>query len=149
MRRAGSHLRRQSGSGRLPFATAPDGSEPLRPDSVSGRLGYPLCVKVNLCSPRHCATVMLTNGVDLRTTVGRLSHGDGGGAAPCACVYTHSFPLRGLRAAQVLARSLPGPQSDKNQRGFTNTPVSRRVFRFGVGQSRVVLIYCWVMDSLL
>lgn len=76
------------------------------------RLSKRLGVKVNLRSLRHyAATEMLTNGIDLRTAASRLGHGDGGTTA--LRVSTHFLPAPDLRAAQVLARSVPRPRSGK------------------------------------
>ncbi|MGH8897591.1 MAG: tyrosine-type recombinase/integrase [Egibacteraceae bacterium] len=98
------------------FSPAPDGAGPLMPDSATGRLNRlskKLDIKVNLRSLRHyAATEMLTNGVDLRTTAGRLGHGDGG--TTTLRVYTHFLPAPDPRAAQVLARSVPRPGSGKS-----------------------------------
>jgi integrase len=98
------------------FSISPDGSEPLLPNTVSGRvaqLSKRLGLTVNLRNLRHyAATEMLTNGVDLRTTAGRLGHGDGGSTT--LKVYTHFLPAPDLRAAQVLARSLPRPPSSNS-----------------------------------
>jgi integrase len=81
------------------FSPAPDGSQPLMPDSVTGRLNRlskKVGVKVNLRSLRHyAATEMLTNGVDLRTAAGRLGHGDGG--TTTLRVYTHFLPAPDLK----------------------------------------------------
>jgi len=100
------------------FSASPDGTDPLMPDSVTGRLNRlskKLGIKVNLRSLRHyAATEMLTNGVDLRTTAGRLGHGDGG--TTTLKVYTHFLPAPDLRAAEVLARSIrrPGTYHEPN-----------------------------------
>jgi Phage integrase family len=89
------------------FSTSPDGTQPLLPNTVSGRvsqLSKRLGLAVNLRDLRHyAATEMLTNGVDLRTTAGRLGHG----GSTTLKVYTHFLPAPDLRAAQVLAKSLP------------------------------------------
>jgi integrase len=96
------------------FSPVPDGSQPLMPDSVTGRLNRlskKVGVKVNLRSLRHyAATEMLTNGVDLRTAAGRLGHGDGGTTLR---VYTHFLPAPDLKAAEVLANSVQRPPSSK------------------------------------
>ncbi|MGH8907202.1 MAG: tyrosine-type recombinase/integrase [Egibacteraceae bacterium] len=98
------------------FSPTPDGSQPLMPDSATGRLNRlsrKLGVKVNLRSLRHyAATEMLTNGVDLRTTAGRLGHGDGG--TTTLRVYTHFLPAPDLKAAEILANSVQRPPSSKN-----------------------------------
>jgi integrase len=100
------------------FSRSPDGREPLMPDSVTGRLNRlskKLGIKVNLRSLRHyAATEMLTNGVDLRTTAGRLGHGDGG--TTTLKVYTHFLPAPDLRAAEVLAGSVARPSSKRTSR---------------------------------
>ena len=98
------------------FSSAVDGTEPLLPDSVTGRLNRlskKLGVKVNLRSLRHyAATEMLTNGVDLRTTAGRLGHGDGG--TTTLRVYTplpaHPRPAGGAGARTVRAPSAFGQE---------------------------------------
>ena len=93
------------------FSPTPTGSQPLMPDTVTARLrtlSTRLGIKVNLRSLRHyAATEMLTNGVDLRTAAGRLGHGAGG--TTTLRVYTHFLPAPDLKAAEVLARSVPRP----------------------------------------
>ncbi len=93
------------------FSTSPTGRDPWLPETVTGRvrqLSRRLGVKVTLRSLRHyAATEMLTNGVDLRTTAGRLGHGDGG--ITTLKVYTHFLPAPDLRAAQILAKPLRRP----------------------------------------
>ena len=97
------------------FSPTPTGSEPLIPDTVTARLrglSNRLGIKVNLRSLRHyAAPEMLTNGVDQRTTAGRLGHGAGG--TTTLRVYTHFLPAPDLRAAELLANSVSRPPSSK------------------------------------
>ncbi len=96
------------------FSLMPDASAPLLPETLSGRmmrLTKTTGIHITLRSLRHyAATQMLTSGIDLRTTAGRLGHGDGGTTLK---VYTHFLPAPDLRAAQVLANSVPRPGQSK------------------------------------
>lgn len=98
------------------FSSAVNGSDPILPDSLTRRiqrLSEHLGVHVTLRGLRHyAATQMLTRGVDLRTAAGRLGHGDGG--TTTLRVYTHFLPAPDLRAAEILAESVPWPSRRKN-----------------------------------
>jgi integrase len=97
------------------FSLAVDGSEPVLPDSVTQRVhrfSDRLGVRVTLRGLRHyAATQMLTGGVDLRTAAGRLGHSDGG--TTTLRVYTHFLPAPDQRAAELLAGTVPHPQSSE------------------------------------
>ena len=97
------------------FSSAVDGREPVLPDSLTRRiqrLSGHLGVHITLRGLRHyAATQMLTRGVDLRTTAGRLGHGDGG--TTTLRVYTHFLPAPDQRAAEILAGTVPRPAMGK------------------------------------
>ncbi len=106
------------------FSLSPDGTEPVIPDSVTqriNRLSARLDVHVTLRALRHyAATQMLTRGIDLRTTAGRLGHGDGG--TTTLRVYTHFLRAPDRRAAEVLAGSVPRPPGLAQPSSATSAP---------------------------
>lgn len=91
------------------FSAVPDGSEPLRPDTVTqrykrmtGRLG----IDTTLKSLRHySATELMMAGVDIRTIAGRLGHGSGG--ATTLRVYAAWTAEADQRAAATLSARMP------------------------------------------
>jgi hypothetical protein len=91
------------------FSAVPDGSEPLRPDTVTqrykrmtGRLG----IDTTLKSLRHySATELMMAGVDIRTIAGRLGHGSGG--ATTLRVYAAWTAEADQRAAATLSAHMP------------------------------------------
>jgi integrase len=93
------------------FSGAPDGSTPLRPDSITqryGRLAKRLGIKTHLHALRHySATELIAAGVDPRTVAGRLGHS--GGGSTTLRVYSAWVSEADQRAAVTLARRLPRP----------------------------------------
>jgi integrase len=94
------------------FSNAPDFSEPLVLTSVSRRYRKLAALlglgAVKLSSLRHYnATELISAGVDLRTTAGRLGHGNGG--ATTLRVYAAWSPEADKRAASVVSKRLPMP----------------------------------------
>jgi integrase len=91
------------------FSHDPAGAEPWNPDSVTHRvaiLAAKAGVKATIKSLRHYnATQLLSAGVDLRTTAGRLGHGSGG--ATTMRVYAHRTTEADRRAAAALTATLP------------------------------------------
>jgi integrase len=88
------------------FSDAPDGTEPLRPDSTT-RGFRALCARagiegVRLHDLRHyVATRLLSAGVDVRTVAGRLGHRN---ASTTLNVYAHFLPERDRDAADTLGK---------------------------------------------
>jgi integrase len=88
------------------FSLAPDGSEPMIPDTVTqrydrmvGRLG----IETTLHKLRHySATELISAGVDIRTVAGRLGHG--GGGTTTLKVYAAWVSEADQRAAVALGR---------------------------------------------
>lgn len=93
---------------RFIFSHDPDGTTPWRPDyatlefaRLADRLGIP---KIRLHDLRHfAATTMLLNGIDVRTTAGRLGHAR---ASTTLDIYAHYTQPADLRASDTLANSL-------------------------------------------
>lgn len=90
------------------FAHDPTRREPWRPNYVTlafSRLARESGLHgVRLHDLRHfAATTMLANGVDVRTTAGRLGHAD---AATTLNVYSHFVPAADERAALAVAGAL-------------------------------------------
>ena len=99
------------------FSRAPDGSTPLKPDSVTQRYSR-MCRRLgwtmHLHQLRHySATELIASGVDIRTVAGRLGHG--GGGTTTLRVYTAWVAEADQRAAKSLAGRMPelpvGPTS--------------------------------------
>ncbi|WP_329068650.1 tyrosine-type recombinase/integrase [Amycolatopsis sp. NBC_01480] len=91
------------------FSLKPDGSEWLKPDSVSQRYAR-MCARLgwdmNIHQLRHySATELITAGVDVRTVAGRLGHG--GGGTTTLRVYSAWVAETDQRAAGTLAGHLP------------------------------------------
>jgi len=79
------------------FSPAVDGSDHLKPSTVSqrySRLACRLGIKTTIHKLRHySATELISVGVDVRTVAGRLGHGGGGTRPPCASTR-RGFPKR-------------------------------------------------------
>jgi integrase len=92
------------------FSLAPDCAEPLVPDSVTqkyDRMVTRLGIETSLHKLRHYnATELLQAGADLRTVAGRLGHGSGG--ATTLRVYAAYVDEANTKAADALAKRLPG-----------------------------------------
>jgi integrase len=97
------------------FAASIDGSEPLKPRTVTQRyrrLVTKLGISTSIKMLRHySATELLTGGVDLRTVAGRLGHG--GGGTTTLKVYAAWVSAADQRAALIMldrmpARPVPG-----------------------------------------
>ena len=94
------------------FSNAPDYATPLVLTSVSRRYKK-LATSLGLGATqlnglRHYnATELISAGVDLRTTAGRLGHGNGG--ATTLRVYAAWSPEADKRAASVVSKRLPMP----------------------------------------
>ncbi|MPZ64561.1 MAG: tyrosine-type recombinase/integrase [Pseudonocardiaceae bacterium] len=102
------------------FSPAVDGSEHLKPDSVTqryGRLAARLGIKTSIHKLRHySATELIAAGVDVRTVAGRLGHG--GGGSTTLKVYAAWVSESDQRAATSLFSRMPArPQP-------TATPVT-------------------------
>jgi integrase len=95
------------------FSTAPDGSQPLLPRSITHRYGR-MATRLKLRSTRlhalrhYSATELLAAGVDLRTVAGRLGHGSGG--VTTLKVYAAWVEQADRRAADTIAQIIPKPQ---------------------------------------
>ncbi|MGH3897119.1 MAG: tyrosine-type recombinase/integrase [Pseudonocardiaceae bacterium] len=91
------------------FSLAVDGSEHLKPDSVSqryARLARRLGISTTIHKLRHySATELISAGVDVRTVAGRLGHG--GGGTTTLKVYTAWVSESDQRAATSLFARLP------------------------------------------
>ncbi|MGH3810301.1 MAG: tyrosine-type recombinase/integrase, partial [Pseudonocardiaceae bacterium] len=91
------------------FSLAVDGSEHLKPDSVSqryGRLARRLGISTTIHKLRHySATELISAGVDVRTVAGRLGHG--GGGTTTLKVYAAWVSESDQRAATSLFARLP------------------------------------------
>jgi len=90
------------------FSSAPDGSSPLKPDTVTQRYRR-MCARLgwdmHIHQLRHySATELLTSGVDLRTVAGRLGHGD---ATTTLRFYTAWVAEADQRAARSLSARMP------------------------------------------
>src|SRR3954469_1357390 len=94
------------------FSPEADGSEPLRPASVTQRYRR-LAIRNKLRSTRlhglrhYSATELIAAGVDLRTVAGRLGHGSGG--ATTLRIYAAWVHEADRRAATTIAGILPRP----------------------------------------
>ncbi|WP_252299366.1 tyrosine-type recombinase/integrase [Salinispora arenicola] len=91
------------------FSLLPDGSDWLKPDSVSQRYTR-MCERLgwdmNLHQLRHySATELIAAGVDVRTVAGRLGHG--GGGTTTLRVYSAWVSEADQRAAGSLASRMP------------------------------------------
>lgn len=114
------------------FSNAPDGSEPLKPGSVTqrySRLADRLNIDTHLHSLRHySATELIAAGVDVRTVAGRLGHG-GGGVTTLRVYAAWLAEVDQRAAASLLARmpDRPRPETDPVQRAKTDprTPAER------------------------
>jgi site-specific recombinase XerD/DNA-binding transcriptional regulator YhcF (GntR family) len=91
------------------FSLAVDGSEHLKPDSVSqryARLARRLGISTTIHKLRHySATELISAGVDVRTVAGRLGHG--GGGTTTLKVYAAWVSESDQRAATSLFARLP------------------------------------------
>lgn len=91
------------------FSLAADGSEHLKPDSVSqryARLVRRLGISTTIHKLRHySATELISAGVDVRTVAGRLGHG--GGGTTTLKVYAAWVSESDQRAATSLFARLP------------------------------------------
>ncbi|HTK67469.1 MAG TPA: tyrosine-type recombinase/integrase [Pseudonocardia sp.] len=103
------------------FSNAPDGSEPLKPSSVTqryGRLAARLGIETHLHALRHySATELIAAGVDVRTVAGRLGH-SGGGATTLRVYAAWLSEVDQRAAAGLLARmpERPQPETDPIRR---------------------------------
>jgi integrase len=91
------------------FSPLPDGSEWIRPDTVSQRYER-MCARLgwdmHIHQLRHySATELIAAGVDVRTVAGRLGHG--GGGTTTLKVYSAFVAEADQRAAGALVRHLP------------------------------------------
>ena len=103
------------------FSHDTDGSRPWRPDYVTlayrrlaQQLGFP---HLRLHDLRHfAATTMLVNGIDVRTTAGRLGHTR---ASTTLDIYAHFTLVADQRAAATLAHALDAgaPNGAEGDRG--------------------------------
>jgi len=95
-RRPGSHV----------FSVEPDGSSPVRPDSMS-RAFRQLCARAGVAGVRlhdlrhYVATQLLAGGVDVRTVAGRLGHRN---PSTTLNVYSHFLPEADRSAATLLGQ---------------------------------------------
>lgn len=96
-------------SGAFVFSSAPDGREPLRPDTVTqryARLADQLGIATTFHKLRHfSATELIAAGVDPRTVGGRLGHGSGG--ATTLRVYSAWVAESDQRASKTLSSRMP------------------------------------------
>ena len=87
------------------FSLAPDGSVPVRPNTITQRyrrLAKRLGIETNIHALRHySATELIAAGVDPRTVAGRLGHG--GGGSTTLRVYSAWVAEADQRAAAALA----------------------------------------------
>jgi integrase len=94
------------------FSSAPDGSAPLHPDTVTTSFQR-LCRRLGLAGfrlhdLRHLhATQLLAAGVPVRTVSGRLGHAN---AATTLNVYAHFLEASDRQAADVIAGLLEAPR---------------------------------------
>jgi integrase len=94
------------------FSLSPDGSEPFKPRTISGRYRR-MARKVGLRSTRfhalrhYSATELIAAGVDVRTVAGRL--GQSGGGATTLRVYAAWVNEADRRAAATMADLIPRP----------------------------------------
>lgn len=100
------------------FSHDPDGATPWRPNYVT--LAFGRLVKeqglegLRLHDLRHfAATTMLTSGIDVRTTAGRLGHAQ---ASTTLDVYAHFVQPADERASAALADALDGPAAARPTR---------------------------------
>ncbi len=94
------------------FSPYLDGSQPFRPDNVTGffiRVRDSLGLKdVRLHDLRHfTATQLIGAGVDVRTVAGRLGHAD---PSLTLRVYSHLIEERDRAAASIMGRVLATPE---------------------------------------
>ncbi|MBV8993506.1 MAG: tyrosine-type recombinase/integrase [Pseudonocardiales bacterium] len=102
------------------FSLAVDGSDHLKPDSVSqryARLARRLGISTTIHKLRHySATELISAGVDVRTVAGRLGHG--GGGTTTLKVYAAWVSESDQRAASSLFARLPArPDADADPLG--------------------------------
>jgi integrase len=94
------------------FSYGPDHRRPCSPSGVTHRyerMVRKLAIRTRLHSMRHySATELLSSGVDLRTSAGRLGHGSGG--AITLRVYAAWVAQADQEAARTLASRLPLPR---------------------------------------
>src|SRR5689334_19569412 len=97
------------------FAGAPNGTTPVRPDTVTQRYRR-MCKRLgwdmHIHQLRHfSATELITAGVDVRTVAGRLGHS--GGGTTTLRVYSAWVAEADQRAAESLAARLPALAADE------------------------------------
>ena len=93
------------------FSHKPDGSKPIRPDSVTHRftkLARRLGVRCRLHDLRHfMVTQLISAGVDVRTVAGRAGHVDGGRTT--LGTYAHFQQAQDRQAAELMEGLLALP----------------------------------------
>jgi integrase/DNA-binding transcriptional regulator YhcF (GntR family) len=109
------------------FSLAPDGSTPLKPDTVTqryGRLVSRLDISTTIHKLRHfSATELITAGVDPRTVGGRLGHA--GGGSTTLRVYSAWVAESDQRAAGNFATRMPArPTSSERAELAKLTPMA-------------------------
>jgi integrase len=96
------------------FSLAPDGSRPMKPDTVTqryGRLAKRLGIDTTVHKLRHfSATELISAGVDARTVGGRLGHA--GGGSTTLRVYSAWVAESDQRAASTLTARMPARSSE-------------------------------------
>ncbi|MPY78541.1 MAG: tyrosine-type recombinase/integrase [Actinophytocola sp.] len=96
------------------FSLAPDGSTPMKPDTVTqryGRLAQRLGIDTTIHKLRHySATELIAAGVDARTVGGRLGHA--GGGATTLRVYSAWVAESDQRAASTLTARMPARSTE-------------------------------------
>jgi len=99
------------------FSPVLDGSQPFRPDNVTGffsRVRDALGLHgVSLHDLRHfTATQLIGAGVDVRTVAGRLGHSD---PSVTLRIYTHALEERDRAAADIMGRVLSPKKSSRKK----------------------------------
>lgn len=96
------------------FSLSPDGSEPIKPATITQRYRR-LALRLSLRSHRlhalrhYTATELIAAGVDVRTVAGRLGHGSGG--ATTLRVYAAFVDEADRKAASTMAGLMPSRES--------------------------------------
>lgn len=106
------------------FSPYEDGSQPFRPDNVTGffvRVRDSLGLShVRLHDLRHfTATQLIGAGVDIRTVAGRLGHSD---PSLTLRVYAHVIEERDRAAAAIMGDVLQGPKDQMPSHSTTELP---------------------------